>query len=80
MYACCLNSPSNLYDPDGRCGRFLGFLWKVDCKQASCPDSKNYVKPKDVDPIGSYNKGYGYVYVITEDQLDIMAEREKMLS
>lgn len=77
MYAYCLNNPVNMYDPDGRCSRFLGFLWKIDCKKASCPESKNYVKPKAIDPIGSYNKGWGYVYVITEDQLDIMEEREK---
>ena len=77
MYAYCLNNPVNMHESDGRCSRFLGFLWKIDCKQASCPDSKNYVKPKAVDPIGSYNKGQGYVYVVTEDQLDIMEEREK---
>ncbi len=77
MYAYCLNNPVNMYDPDGRCSRFLGFLWKIDCKQASCPESKNYVKPKAIDPIGLYNKGQGYVYVVTEDQLDIMEEREK---
>lgn len=77
MYAYCLNNPVNMHDPNGRCSRFLGFLWKIDCKQASCPDSKNYIKPKAVEPIGSYNRGQGYVYVVTEDQLDIMEEREK---
>ena len=77
MYAYCLNNPVNMYDPDGRCSRFLGFLWKIDCKQASCPESKNYVKPKAIDPIGSYNKGRGYVYVVTEDQLDIMDDAEE---
>lgn len=66
-----------MYDLDGRCSRFLGFLWKVDCKQASCPSSKNYVKPKAIAPIGTYNKGQGYVYVVTEDLLDIMGDREK---
>lgn len=77
MYAYCMNNPVDMYDPDGACSKFLGFLWKIDCKQASCSDSKNYVKPKAVDPIGSYNKGRGYVYVVTEDQLDIMEEKEK---
>ena len=77
MYAYCLNNPVNMYDPDGRCSRFLGFLWKKDCKQASCPESKNYVKPKAVDPIGSYNKGQGYVYIVKEDLLDeIMEDKE----
>ena len=77
MYAYCLNNPVNMYDPDGRCSRFLGFLWKIDCKQASCPESKNYVKPKAVDPIGSYNKGQGYVYIVKEDLLDeIMEDKE----
>ena len=77
MYTYCLNNPVNMYDPDGRCGRFLGFLWKIDCKQASCPESKNYVKPKAIDPIGSYNKGQGYVYIIKKEQLDLLEEREK---
>ena len=77
MYVYCLNNPVNMYDPDGRCSRFLGFLWKIDCKQASCSKSKNYVKPKAIDPVGSYNKGQGYVYVVTEDQLDIMEEKEE---
>ena len=77
MYAYCLNNPINMNDPDGRCSRFLGFLWKIDCKQASCADSKNYIKPKAVDPIGSYGNGRGYVYVVTEDQLDIMEGKEK---
>ena len=77
MYAYCLNNPVNMYDPDGRCSRFLGFLWKIDCKQASCPESKNYVKPKAIDPIGSYNKGQGYVYIVKEDLLDeIMEDKE----
>ena len=77
MFAYCNNNPVNKYDSDGRCSKFLGFLWKVDCKQASCSDSKNYVKPKDIDPIGSYNNGQGYVYVVTEDQLDTMKDAEK---
>ena len=76
MYTYCLNNPVNMYDLDGRCSRFLGFLWKIDCKQASCPDSKNYVEPKDIDPIGYFNKGQGYVYIVKEDQLDIMEDKE----
>ena len=75
MYTYCLNNPVNMYDPDGRCSRFL--WWKIDCNQASCPGSKNYVKPKAIDPIGSYNKGQGYVYVVAEDQLtDVMKDKE----
>ena len=77
MYTYCLNNSVNMYDFDGRCSRFLGFLWKIDCKQASCSNSKNYVKPKAINPIGTYNKGQGYVYVVTEDELTIMEEREK---
>ena len=77
MFAYCLNNPANMADPDGKCCRFLGFLWKIDCKQASCPDSKNYVKPKGVDPIGTFNKGQGYVYIVTESQLYLMENREK---
>ena len=29
-------------DTDGRCSKFLGFLWKVDCGQSTCPTSKKY--------------------------------------
>ena len=77
MFAYCLNNPVNMIDPNGMCSKFLGFLWKVDCKSPSCPDSKNYIKPKAIAPIGSYNKGQGYVYVVTEDQLtDIMKNKE----
>ena len=42
MFAYCGNNPVNLYDPDGRCYRVLGFLWKVDCGKSTCPKSKNY--------------------------------------
>ena len=77
MYLYCLDNPINMQDPDGECGRFLWILWKVDCNQASCPNSKNYIKPKEIDPIGSYNNGKGYVYVVSEDQLSIMEDREK---
>ena len=70
MYVYCVNNPANMYDPDGRCGRFLGFLWKIDCKQASCPDSQNYIAPKFIDPVGTYNNGAGYVYVVKESQLN----------
>ena len=77
MYAYCLNNPINRLDLDGRCSRFLGFLWKIDCKQASCPESRNYIKPKEIAPIGSYNNGQGYVYVVTQDQLHIMEDREE---
>ena len=30
-----------MYDPDGRCSRFLGCLWLVDCGQADCETSKS---------------------------------------
>ena len=64
-----------MYDPNGGCSRLL--WWTIDCKQASCPESKNYVEPKAMDPIGTYNKGQGYVYVVTEDQLtDFMKGKE----
>ena len=77
MYAYCLNNSVNMHDPDGRCSRFLGFLWKIDCKQASCPDSNNYIAPKFVDPVGTYNDGGGYVYIVKESQLDeIMTDIE----
>ena len=42
MFAYCLNNPANMCDSNGHCSRFLGFLWKVDCGQATCKDSKNY--------------------------------------
>lgn len=66
-----------MYDPDGKCSRFLGFLWKIDCKSSSCPSSKNYVKPSTpVSSIGEYldKKGnhIGYVYVIQLSQLEQM--------
>ena len=32
-----------MYDPDGMCSRFLGFLWKIDCGKSTCETSKNYV-------------------------------------
>ena len=77
MYAYCLNNPVNMHDPDGRCSRFLGFLWEIDCKQASCPDSENYVEPKAILPVGTYKKGEGLVYIVTEDMLnDIMKDKE----
>ena len=69
-YAYCLDNPTSMYDPDGKCSRFLGFLWKIDCGQASCPDSKNYIAPKFVDPVGTYDNGGGYVYVVNESQLE----------
>ena len=45
-------------------------------KQASCPDSKNYVNPKEVEPVGSYNRGRGYVYIVPEDQVEIFEHAE----
>lgn len=41
MFAYCNNNPVNRFDPDGACSKFL-WIFKIDCKQASCPDSKNY--------------------------------------
>ena len=77
MYLYCLNNSVNMYDPDGRCSRFLGFLWKIDCKKANCSTSKNYIKPKKVEPVGSYNDGKGYVYVVKEEDLDVFEKEEK---
>ncbi len=77
MYAYSLNDPVNRFDPGGNCSKFLGFLWKVDCKQSSCPKSKKYIKPKEVNPIGTYNKGKGNVYIVTTDQLKTVDEWEK---
>ena len=77
MFAYCGNDPGDMYDPDGKCSRFLGFLCKIDCRQASCPESKYYVSPKFIDPIGTYGNGKGYVYVVTEEQLpQIMVDIE----
>ena len=77
MFAYCNNNPTNCLDPDGTCRKFLGFLWKIDCKQASCKTSKNYVAPKSVDPTGTYNKGKGYVYIVPEeDATSIMENKE----
>ena len=42
MFVYCGNNPVNMYDPDGACSRFLGFLWKVDCGSSTCETSKNY--------------------------------------
>ncbi len=77
MYVYCLNSPSNLYDPDGRCSRFLGFLWKVDCNSPTCSTSKSYIKPSPpVESIGTYNDSngnpIGKVYIIQGSQLEDM--------
>ena len=66
-----------MFDQNGMCSKFLGFLWKKDCLQASCPTSKNYIKPKGVAPIGTYNNGQGYVYVVTTNQLHLMDDCER---
>ena len=42
MLSYCNNNPVNMYDFDGKCSRFLGFLWKIDCGKATCESSKNY--------------------------------------
>ena len=52
MFVYCNNNPVNIYDPDGRCSRFLGFLWKVDCGKSTCETSRNYA---DKEP-GSFEK------------------------
>ena len=31
-----------MVDMDGTCSKFLGFLWKIDCGEPSCPTNKNY--------------------------------------
>ena len=77
MYTYCLNNPVDRLDPDGRCSKFLGFLWKTDCKSPTCPTSKSYKKPSPpVNSVGTYNdkngKPIGNVYVIQFDQLNDM--------
>ncbi len=74
MFAYCSNNPANMYDPNGTCSRFLGFLWRVDCKQASCKTSKNYIAPKGIDPVATFYNGDGYVYIIMPDQLDAIGK------
>ncbi len=59
-YVYCLNNPIQRIDWDGKCSKFLGFLWKVDCKQTNCKDSKNYIKPVQ-GPTYQYNNGRGQV-------------------
>ena len=76
MFAYCLNNPTNRCDSSGRCSKFLGFLWKIDCLQATCPDSKIYISPKCVDPIGTYNNGQGLVFIVKPDLLSSMANAE----
>ena len=41
MFAYCGNNCVNMHDPDGKCSRFLGCLWLVDCRQPSCETSKS---------------------------------------
>lgn len=83
MFVYCSNNPANMEDPCGHCSRFLGFLWKVDCKSSTCPTSKKYIKPAPpVSSIGTYNnkkgESIGNVYVIQPEQLDDMnAAKEK---
>ena len=49
----------------------------VDCKQADCPTSKNYIKPKSIAPAGTYGNGSGYVYIVADDQLnEIQKDKE----
>ena len=74
MFAYCGNNPVVTYDPDGRCRKFLGFLWNIDCKSTSCRTSKNYIEcSPPVSSVGSYydsNKNLiGNIYVVQEDQL-----------
>ena len=74
MFAYCGNNPVVTYDPDGRCRRFLGFLWNIDCKSTSCRTSKNYIEcSSPVSSVGSYYDSnkilIGNIYVVQEDQL-----------
>ena len=69
-------------DSQGHCSKFLGFLWKIDCKSSTCPTSKSYVKPSPpVSPSGTYKdksgKQVGNVYVIQSSQLDEMNKAKK---
>ena len=77
MYAYCNNNPINMKDSSGYCGKFLGFLWKTDCKSSTCPTSKKYVKPvPPVSSSGTYknkkDKPIGDVYIVQPEQLDDM--------
>ena len=76
MYTYCENDPINYYDPNGECKKFLGFLWKVDCKTVTCPTSKFYLSSAIC--IGSYGDGKGNVYVISEsDEENVGKKTEK---
>ena len=77
MFAYCNNNPVVMYDPDGRCSKFLGFLWRIDCKSTTCPTSKYYIKPSPpVNSVGAYydsnDNVIGYIYIVQEDQLNEM--------
>ena len=42
MFAYCLNNPVNANDPSGTCTKFFFGLIKIDCHNATCPESSNY--------------------------------------
>lgn len=56
MFAYCLNNVINIIDSNGKCGRFLGFLWKLDCGSTTCKTSKNYgvEDPSPFDTFGGF--------------------------
>lgn len=74
MFAYCNNNAINSSDPDGFCQRILWGFIKFDCKSTNCPSSKNYIRPKSVEPIGSYNNGKGLVYVVKPDKVSTITQ------
>ena len=43
MYSYCQNNPVMFSDKNGMCSKFLGFLWKIDCKNPNCSTSRKYI-------------------------------------
>ena len=76
MFAYCMNNPVMYSDPSGECGRFLGFLWKVDCKSPDCKTSKCYVEI-ELEPAYYFNNGKGRVYIITTDEQEKAFRKNK---
>ena len=64
MFAYGGNNPVNMYDPDGACSRFLGFLWKVDCGKVDCPESKEYDPSASVVAVLYDSRSSGFLRLI----------------
>ena len=56
MYAYCNNNPIMNIDPAGTCSRVFFGLFKRDCKQTTCPDSRRYQKPESVPELSAQAK------------------------